>query len=57
MEQSWQRMKAQIMSSWEGLDEGDLKSTRGDLAQLVDLIHARTGEDRTQIRRKVVALL
>ena len=57
MEQNWTRMKAQIDATWEGLDESDLKKTRGSLGDLVALIHAHTGEDRQLIMRKMAAFL
>ena len=57
MEQNWERMKAQILSAWDGLSEDELKKTRGDLRSLVSLIHAETGEDRQIIMRKMSAFL
>ena len=57
MEQSWERVKTQIMTVWTAVDDQDLKQARGDLGQMVDLIHAKTGEDRTTIRRKLVTLV
>ncbi len=57
MEQSWQRMIAQILSVWGDLDEQDLKKARGDLGQMVNLIHEKTGEDRALIMRKMVTLV
>jgi hypothetical protein len=57
MEQSWQRMKAQILAVWGDLDEQELKKARGDLGQMVNLIHEKTGEDRTVIMRKMATLV
>lgn len=57
MEQSWQRMKDQILSTWAGLSETDLNKTRGSLGEMVTLIHDATGEDRTAIRQKVTTFL
>ncbi|MFN3595668.1 MAG: hypothetical protein ACK41D_00180 [Rubricoccaceae bacterium] len=57
MEASWQRMVDQILSTWSGLDESELKKTRGNLGQLVALIHAQTGEDKQLILRKVSVFL
>lgn len=53
MEQNWQRMMGQILSTWNALDEDALKKTRGNLSQLVALIHEQTGEDKQLILRKV----
>ncbi len=53
MEQNWQRMMGQILSTWNSLDEDALKKTRGNLSQLVALIHEQTGEDKQLILRKV----
>ncbi|MEM6325981.1 MAG: general stress protein CsbD [Bacteroidota bacterium] len=57
MESNWSRMKSQIQSTWDGLDDGDLKKARGDLNQMVNLIHAETGEDRQLIMRKMSAFI
>ena len=57
MEQNWQRMKTQILSTWDGIPEDELKKTRGNLQSLVSLIHAETGEDRQHIMRKMSAFL
>ena len=60
MEQNWQRMKAQILSVWGDLgdiDEQELKKARGNLGQMVNLIHEKTGEDRSLIMRKMATLV
>lgn len=57
MEQNWQRMKDQIVSTWGDVDEGELKKARGSLGDMVSLIHAQTGEDRQLIMRKMSAFL
>jgi hypothetical protein len=57
MEDNWTRMRAQIQSTWENLEDGDLKKARGDLKQMVNLIHAETGEDRDLIMRKMSAFI
>ena len=57
MEANWTRMRGQIQSTWENLDDGDLKKARGDLGQMVNLIHAETGEDRDLIMRKMSAFI
>lgn len=57
MEANWERMKSQIMTTWDGLDEGELKKARGSLGQMVTLIHDSTGEDRPAIMQKMSAFL
>ena len=57
MEQNWQRMKDQILSTWSGVNEDELKKARGSLGDMVTLIHSHTGEDRTIIMRKVSSFL
>lgn len=57
MEQNWQRMKDQIISTWNEVDETELKKARGSLGDMVSLIHAQTGEDRQLIMRKMSAFL
>jgi hypothetical protein len=53
-------MKAQILSVWGDLgdiDEQELKKARGNLGQMVNLIHEKTGEDRGVIMRKMATLV
>lgn len=57
MDQNWQRMKAQITSTWEGLDEKALKKTRGSLGDVVSLIHETTGEEKATIMTKMQAFI
>ncbi|MEL6616185.1 MAG: general stress protein CsbD [Bacteroidota bacterium] len=57
MEDNWSRMRSQIQSTWENLDDSDLKKARGDLKQMVNLIHNETGEDRALIMRKMSAFI
>ena len=54
---NWERMKAQIMSTWDDLDEDEMKKARGNLSQMVNLIHVQTGEDRRLIMQKMSAFL
>ncbi|MDT7856329.1 general stress protein CsbD [Rubrivirga sp. S365] len=54
---NWERMKGQIMSTWDDLDEDEMKKARGNLSQMVNLIHVQTGEDRQLIMRKMSAFL
>ena len=57
MEQNWQRMKTQIFSVWGEFDETELKKARGDLGQMINLIHEKTGEERSLIMRKMATLV
>lgn len=57
MDQSWQRMKDQILSTWEAVPEDELKKARGNLGQMVTLIETQTGEDRTVIMSKMSAFV
>ena len=57
MNDNWERMKAQILSTWTDLDESEMKKARGSLSQMVNLIHSQTGEDRQVIMRKMSAFL
>ncbi len=57
MDQNWQRMKDQILSTWNDVDEAELKKARGSLGDMVSLIHTATGEDRQTILRKVSSFL
>ncbi len=57
MNDNWERMQAQILSTWGALDEAEMKKARGSLSQMVNLIHSQTGEDRQVIMRKMSAFL
>ena len=57
MNDNWERMKTQILSTWNDLDEDELKKARGSLGRMVHLIHDQTGEDRDLIMRKMTAFL
>ncbi len=57
MESNWERVKKQILSVWGELDEKDMKKARGDLNQMVSLIHETTGEDRDLIMQKMATLI
>jgi len=57
MEQNWQRVKAQINAVWGEIDEQELKKARGSLPKMVNLIHEKTGEDRTIIFQKMSAVI
>ena len=57
MDQNWERMKGQITTMWEGLDEKALKKTRGSLPDVVSLIHEHTGEEKAMIMTKMQAFI
>ncbi len=57
MESNWDRVRMQILSVWGELDEKDMKKARGDLNQMVSLIHETTGEDRALIMQKMATLI
>lgn len=57
MESNWQRVKTQILSVWGDLDEAALKKARGNLGNMVDLIHEETGEERSVIMQKMATLV
>ncbi len=57
MESNWDRVRTQILSVWGELDEKDMKKARGDLNQMVSLIHDTTGEDRALIMQKMATLI
>ena len=57
MTHNWDRMKDQIQSTWDGLDDAELKKARGSLSQMVNLIVDQTGEDRKLVMQKMSAFL
>lgn len=57
MEESWSRIKTQIQSIWGEFDEKEMKKARGDLREMVSLIHEKTGEDVQQIIQKISTIV
>ncbi len=59
MDQSWYRVRAQIKSIWSEADFGDkeMKKARGDMNKMVNLIHEKTGEPRSEIFQKISAII
>jgi len=53
MEESWSRIKTQIQNIWGDFDEKEMKKARGDLREMVSMIHEKTGEDVQQIIQKI----
>jgi hypothetical protein len=57
MEESWSRIKTQIQSIWGEFDEKEMKKARGDLREMVSMIHEKTGEDVQQIIQKISTIV
>ncbi len=57
MEESWSRIKTQIQNIWGDFDEKEMKKARGDLREMVSLIHEKTGEDVQQIIQKISTIV
>ncbi|MEM1041380.1 MAG: general stress protein CsbD [Bacteroidota bacterium] len=57
MEQNWERVRTQIFAVWGEIDDKELKKARGNLNKMVNLIHEKTGEDRTLIMQKMSAVI
>ena len=59
MNENWQRVRDQIEAVWNEQEFGDkeMKKARGNLNKMVDLIHEKTGEPRTEIMQKIIAFI
>ena len=59
MNESWRRVKIQIETIWADQEFADteLKKARGNLNKMVELIHEKTGEPRSDIIQKISAFL
>jgi len=57
MEESWSRIKTQIQNIWGDFDEKEMKKARGDLREMVSMIHEKTGEDVQQIIQKISTIV
>ena len=57
MEENWSRIKTQIQNMWGEFDEKEMKKARGDLREMVSLIHEKTGEDVQQIIQKISTIV
>jgi hypothetical protein len=59
MNASWSRIRERIKETWSDADFDDkaLRSARGNLQQMVSIVHERTGEPQGEVRRKLMALL
>jgi hypothetical protein len=59
MNENWRRVKKQIKAVWSDYEFGDkeMKKARGNLNRMVDLIHEKTGEPRSEIIQKITAFI
>ena len=58
MNESWRRIRSRIRKMYSDTDLGtdkELKRTRGSLRMMVNLIHHKTGEPRSEIRNQISA--
>jgi len=56
-ESHWQEIMGKLREKWEWLNEQDLEKARGDIQQLVKIIHQRTGESREAVQELLDALV
>lgn len=59
MNESWRQVCSQITSIWSDVRFGDkeLKQARGNMHKMVQLIHDKTGESKTEIFQKISAII
>jgi hypothetical protein len=59
MNETWYRIRDRIKAVWSDTEftDKEMKKTRGNLRKMVNLIHAKTGDPRPEIRQKVVSLI
>ena len=59
MNDSWARVRDQITTVWSDVEFGDkeMKKARGNLREMVNLIHEKTGEPKPAIMQKLSAFL
>ena len=59
MNRDWRRIRDRIKASWSDVEFNDknMKKARGGLRKMVSLIHAKTDEPRTEIRKKIAAVM
>ncbi len=59
MNETWYRIRDRIKEAWSDTEFNDkeMKKTRGNLTKMVNMIHAKTGDPRPEIRQKVVGLI
>lgn len=59
MNENWRRMKNQIRSTWGDCEFSDkeMRRARGNLPNMVELIHQKSGDSAAQIRQKMSAMI
>ena len=59
MNENWRRVREQIEAIWSDHEFGDkeMKKARGNLRNMVELIHEKTGEPRNDIMQKIIAFI
>jgi hypothetical protein len=50
-------LRGRIRERWPSLSEDEIDQTGGSLDRLIDLIHGRTGETRSAIKRELRRIL
>ncbi len=56
---NWNRVRTQIESMWGDVsfDDSEMKSARGNLSRMINIIQTKTGESPAEIRRKVMTIV
>jgi hypothetical protein len=59
MNQSWRDVMSQIQAIWSevSFDDKEMKTVRGSLPKMINLIQQKTGESREQILQKMGTVL
>ena len=59
MIESWQQVCGQIAAIWSEAEfnEKEMKKARGNMRKMVQLIHDKTGEPRSEIFQKISAII
>jgi uncharacterized protein YjbJ (UPF0337 family) len=55
--QRWGEIKRSLQTLWGNLREDELDRTYGNLTQVSEMVHAKTGESRESIRDKIDTML
>lgn len=56
---NWNRVRTQIEALWGDVnfDDSEMKSARGNLGRMINIIQQKTGESPAEIRRKVMTIV
>ena len=59
MNESWRQVRSQIESIWTDAEFSDkeMKQARGNMRKMVDLVHDKTGEPKSEIFQKISAII